>query len=109
MSRLLFISVGFFFTMVLGAIAFAFTAMTYPGTMRQLMAGAETLRNQLSTFGISDNYMVWIDILLQGDNLVLMGFIVLARILIAIVAGLFTGSPEDAAAKPSSRRRASWS
>jgi hypothetical protein len=81
---------SFFFTMILGAVAFAFTAMTYPTTMRQLMAGAEQLRNHLSSLGIPDTYMVWVDILLQGDNLVLMGFIVLARIVIAFLGSLFS-------------------
>lgn len=105
--RVLFISVSFFFTMILGALAFAFTAMNYPGTMRSLMAGAEQLRNQLSTFGISDSYMVWIDILLQGDNLVLMGFIVVARIFIAILGSIFSRSPEEEPS-PLTRRAARW-
>jgi hypothetical protein len=92
MPGLLFKGFSFFFTMILGAIAFAFTAMTYPTTMRHLMAGAEQLRNNLSTFGIPDTYMVWVDILLQGDNLVLMGFIVVARIFVALLGSLFSRS-----------------
>lgn len=94
--------------MVLGAIAFAFTAMTYPSTMRQLMAGAEHLRNQLSTVGISDSYMVWIDILLQGDNLVLMGFIMVARIVMAILGALVRGSTDDMPRAASRRGVTRW-
>jgi hypothetical protein len=95
MAKFLFTGFSFFFTIVLGAFAFAFTAMTYPSTMRQLMAGAEQLRNQLSALGIPDTYMVWVDILLQGDNIVLMGFIVLARIFVALVGSLFGRSGGD--------------
>lgn len=105
MTRLLFISFTFMLTVVLGAIAFTFTALTYPGTMRQLMSGAERLRDQLSTFGLSDNYMVWVDILLQGDNLVLMGFIIVARIVMAIIGSLFNRSPRDGGSVPPAAER----
>jgi hypothetical protein len=106
MARLLFITFSFILTVIIGAVAFAFTAMTYPTTMRQLMSNAEQLRNQLGTIGINDSYMVWVDILLQGDNLVLMGFIIAARIIMALLGALFSrGSYDDDGPRRSPRRR----
>jgi hypothetical protein len=106
MARVLYITFTFMITVVIGAVAFAFTAMTYPTTMRSLMSNAETFRNQLGTLGLPDNYMVWIDILLQGNNLVLMGFIVAARVAFAIMAALFTTGGADAG--PRRKRLNRW-
>lgn len=105
MARLLIITFSFILTVIIGAVAFAFTAMTYPTTMRQLMSNAEQLRNQLGAIGIDDSYMVWVDILLQGDNLVLMGFIIAARIVFALLGALFSGSGQDDGPRRSPRRR----
>lgn len=107
MTRMLFSSLSFMLTMVLGALAFAFTAYQYPTFMLSLFSSAESLRNQLSNLGVSDNYLVWINIVLQGSNLVLMGFIALARIFVAIVAALFNrrsssySAPQGQAQSPS--------
>jgi hypothetical protein len=95
--RILFSSFTFLLTIVLGAIAFAFTAIEFPGIMRELIAYAQTLPAYLSSAGLSDNYMVWVDILLSGDKLVLLGFVLAARIVIAIISSvvspLFESNP----------------
>lgn len=86
--RLLFSSFSFLVTMVVGALAFAFTAIEFPAIMRDLIAYAGTLPAHLSNLGLSDRYMVWLDILLTGDKLVLLGFILATRIVFAIVGGI---------------------
>jgi hypothetical protein len=95
--RILFSSFTFLLTIVLGAIAFAFTAIEFPGIMRELIAYAQTLPAYLSSTGLSDNYMVWVEILLSGDKLVLLGFVLAARIVIAIIGSvvspLFESNP----------------
>lgn len=89
--RLLFSSFSFLATMVVGAIAFAFTAIEFPTIMRDLIAAAGTLPSHLAGLGIGDRYMVWLDILLTGDKLVLLGFILVTRIVFAVVTGIITG------------------
>jgi hypothetical protein len=87
--RLLFTSVSFVLTLIIGAIAFAFTAIEFPAIMREFIAVAQMLPAYLSSLGISDQYMVWIDILLSGDKLVLLFFVLVTRIVFAILAGVF--------------------
>ncbi len=83
--------------MIIGSIAFAATAIEFPGIMRELIAYAQTLPAYLSSLGISDSYMVWVDILLSGDKLVLLGFILATRIVFAIITSvvgpIFEGNP----------------
>lgn len=78
-------SFTFLLTMVLGAIAFAATAIEFPTIMSQLIEGAQQLPAYLSTLGLSPSYQVWVNILLTGDKLVLLGFVFVTRIVIAII------------------------
>jgi len=91
--RIFFSSVSFVATLIVGAFAFAFTAIQFPGIMRELIEAAQKVPGYLSGLGIPDNYMVWVDILLSGDKLVLLGFVAVTRILFAIVGGIL--SPLD--------------
>jgi hypothetical protein len=90
MMRILFSSFTFVVTVILGAIAFAFTAIEFPAIMRDLIVYAQTLPAYLSSLGLSDNYMVWVEILLSGDKLVLLGFVMAARIVVAIVGSVLS-------------------
>jgi hypothetical protein len=87
--RLLFTSFSFILTLIVGAIAFAATAIEFPSIMREFIAVAQMLPAYLSSFGLSDRYMVWIDILLSGDKLVLLGFVLATRIIFAVLGGVF--------------------
>jgi hypothetical protein len=98
--RILFSSFSFLATMVIGAIAFAFTALEFPGIMNDLMAYAQSLPAYLKSLGLSDSYMVWVNILITGEKLVLLGFILAARIVLSIitsiVAPIFEPAPTSA-------------
>jgi hypothetical protein len=89
MLRILFSSVSFVVTLIIGAIAFAATAIHFPAIMRDLIAMAQQLPGYLANLGLSNDYLVWVDILLSGDKLVLLGFVLAARILVSIVASVF--------------------
>ena len=86
--RLLFSSFTFVATMIVGSIAFAFTAIEFPAIMRDLIAYAQLLPPYLSNLGLSDRYMVWVDILISGDKLVLLGFILATRLIFAMVGSI---------------------
>jgi hypothetical protein len=99
--RLLFTSFSFLATMVIGAIAFAATAINFPAIMRDLIAYAQQLPGYLANLGIGPEYLVWVDILLTGDKLVLLGFILVARILVAILSAVvINGNPPRASFAP---------
>jgi len=75
----------FTFTLVVGAILFAATAIEFPGIMRQLIDWAQQLPPYLAQTGLSDSYLVWTDIILSGDKLVLLAFVLFTRLLFAII------------------------
>jgi hypothetical protein len=101
MLRILFSSFSFVVTMVIGAIAFAATAINFPAIMRDLIAMAQQLPGYLTNLGISPEYLVWVDILLSGDKLVLLGFILVARIIVTVIAGIFAPLFEGSSARSS--------
>jgi hypothetical protein len=87
--RLIFYSFTFILTLAVGAIAFAATAIYFPTLMRQLIGSAQQLPGYLSQVGLSDTYLVWTDILLSGDKLVLLGFVLVTRIVFALIGMVF--------------------
>jgi len=83
--RVMWSSFVFILTLIVGAILFAATAIEFPGIMRQLIEWAQQLPPYLEGIGLSNNYLVWTDIILSGDKLVLLGFILFTRILFALI------------------------
>ncbi len=83
--RVLWSSFMFIFTLIVGAIAFAATAIELPGVMRQLIEWAQQLPPYLSSLGLSNNYLVWTDIILSGDKLVLLAFVLATRLVFALI------------------------
>ena len=80
----------FILTMLLSLFAFTYTAINYPSVMRDLMTYAQDVREYVRQMALPDSYMVWVDILLQPNQIVLVGFSIAMRILIGIFASLFS-------------------
>ncbi|MFY9642827.1 MAG: hypothetical protein WCD20_20910 [Rhodomicrobium sp.] len=104
--RLIFSLSAFAFTMILALIAFTYTAIHFPTTMRDFLAGAQHVRDQVSLLGLPDSYMVWVDIFLQPNQIVLIGFSIAMRAAIGLIAaifggGRFPGESDSAASSPS--------
>lgn len=87
--RILWSSFVFILTLIVGAIAFAATAIEFPSIMRQLIEIAQQLPPYLAQLGISDTYLVWTDIILSGDKLVLLGYVLATRIIFALLGIVF--------------------
>jgi hypothetical protein len=81
-------SLKFILTILLGAFAFAATAIQQPTLMRELLSIARQIPEHFTASGLSDEYLVWVDILLGGDKLVFIGYLVVARIVVGLLAGL---------------------
>jgi hypothetical protein len=106
--RLLFSLSSFAFTMILALIAFTYTAIHFPTTMRDFLAGAQHVRDQISLLGLPDSYMVWVDIFLQPNQIVLVGFAIAMRFAIGLIGtlfrgGSFPGEPDASASSPSGK------
>jgi hypothetical protein len=111
--RLLFSLSAFAFTMILALVAFTYTAIHFPTTMRDFLAGAQHVRDQVSLLGLPDSYMVWVDIFLQPNQIVLVGFSIAMRFAIGVIVavfsgGRFTGEPDSAASPPGSSPFSRW-
>jgi hypothetical protein len=86
--RLFFSLTSFAFTMILALIAFTYTAIHFPTTMRDLLAGAKHVQEELSLLGLPDSYMVWVDIFLQPNQIVLVGYSIAMRLAISLISSL---------------------
>jgi hypothetical protein len=78
----------FILTMILSLFAFSYTLIYYPSTMRELQRAALHFREQLHELALPDNYMVWMDVFFQENQIVLVGFSIATRILIGLVLGI---------------------
>lgn len=79
---------SFVLTLVVGALLFAFLAIEFPGITRQLMDEAKTLPGYLSSLGLSDKYMIWVDILLTGEKILLLGCMLVTRLLFSLIGAV---------------------
>ncbi len=73
-------------SLVLGALMMAFTAIYAPDTLSVMMDGARGVKEVITGTGLAAKYNVWLRFLLDENQLLLMGFTVFARILLAIAA-----------------------
>lgn len=90
----------FLLALVLGAFAFAYATIHYGDSMRDLISVTNRLPDKLQSLGLSSQYAVWADILLGGDKLIFLMFIVIARLILALLVGFVgfvigPGSEED--------------
>jgi hypothetical protein len=89
--RFIFSLSTFVLTMLLALIAFTYTAINYPTSMRDLLAGAQHVRDAVQLASLPDSYMVWVDIFLQPNQIVLVGFSIAMRIVLSLLFSLFPG------------------
>ena len=86
MLRIL-LSVGnIVFSLILGALLMAVVAIYSPQTLSMLLGWAGDLKSVITGTGLNPKYNIWLELLLEERQLLLMGFTVFARILLAIAA-----------------------
>jgi hypothetical protein len=79
-----------FVSLVLGALAFGFVFIKFPGAMEQILNLAAGLKLWLTSRGVSPEYNNWIRVLLEERQLVFMGFTIVTRILMTSFATLIS-------------------
>jgi len=77
-----------FLSVILGALVFAYMAVQFPDAMESVFAAAGYVRGLMVDSGlVPPRYNVWVMFLVAEQQLVFLGFVILMRILMAMVAG----------------------
>jgi len=74
------------FSLILGALLMAFVAIYSPETLSVLLGWARSFKSVITGTGLNPKYNIWLELLLEERQLLLMGFTVFARILLALIA-----------------------
>lgn len=86
MYRIFFATSSMFLSLVLGAIALAFTGINYPETASIMQTWAGSLKSAIvGSWGLAPKYNFWVGFFLQEQQLLFLFFTIAARILLAIV------------------------
>ncbi len=77
-----------FFSLILGAVSLALCAFYAPDFLEALQINAgffkEDLLAILTSFGTQSNVNVWIRFLVQDEQLVFMGFVIVSRVVLSL-------------------------
>ena len=79
--------------LLLGLTFYGFTVLKYPFVMNKMTSIARNIVERVGEIGLPAEYTVWVNILNVDDKLVFMGFIILARFLVALTWGIFITAP----------------
>ena len=85
MTRVIAATLNIFFSLFLGALALAFCAVQYPGIVNDFLIVAEGLKHNITTTDIPVQYNIWIKFLLQEQQLVFMFFVIIMRVIFALI------------------------
>lgn len=88
MLRLLMSTGNVFLSLVLGAIGIALVGIHYPETLSMFLGWARELKLFLTGLGLEPKYNIWVELLLEERQLLLMGFTIAARIVLSLITGL---------------------
>lgn len=90
-GRLLAAAANIFLSLLLGAIALAFLAVQFPDIIQTLLNSAGWLRDQVTGTGLDPKYNIWLTFLIDERQLVFLGFVIVMRILLALIIGGVAG------------------
>ena len=74
----------------LGAFALAVVGYNSPETLSTMLGWARDLKSVITSTGIDPKYNIWVELLLEERQLLFMFFTIAARILLGLIAALFT-------------------
>jgi hypothetical protein len=73
------------FSLILGALLMAFAAIYAPETLSMMLDWARNFKALITGTGLDAKYNIWLQLLLEERQLLLMFFTIIARIILAIV------------------------
>jgi hypothetical protein len=74
------------FSLILGALLMAFVAIYSPETLSTMLDWARSFKALITSTGLDAKYNIWLQLLLEERQLLLMFFTIIARIILAIIA-----------------------
>jgi len=74
------------FSLILGALLMAVVAIYSPETLSMMLGWARNFKALITSTGLDAKYNIWLELLLEERQLLLMFFTVIARIILAFVA-----------------------
>lgn len=72
--------------LILGALLMAIVAIYSPETLSMMLGWARQFKGVITGTGLDPKYNIWLELLLEERQLLLMFFTVIARIILAIIA-----------------------
>lgn len=90
MTRVIAAAANIFFSLLLGAIALAFCAVLFPGLVDSMINFASQIKNYVTSAGIPVQYNIWIKLIFKEESLVLMFFVIIMRILFALLVWMIS-------------------
>ena len=78
-----------FFSLILGAIMLGVVGYNSPELLSHMLSWARELKGAITGTGLDPKYNIWVEVLLEERQLLFMFFTIAARILMALVTGLF--------------------
>jgi hypothetical protein len=88
--RLLMSVSGLFLSLVLGAVMMGVVGYNSPEALSYLLGWARDLKGAITGTGLDPKYNIWVEVLLEERQLLFMFFTIAARIVLAMLAGIFT-------------------
>ncbi len=74
------------FSLILGALLMAVVAIYSPETLSMMLGWARSFKGLITSTGLDAKYNIWLELLLEERQLLLMFFTVIARIILALIA-----------------------
>jgi hypothetical protein len=74
------------FSLILGALLMAVVAIYSPETLSMMLGWARSFKGLITSTGLNPKYNIWLELLLEERQLLLMFFTVIARIILAVLA-----------------------
>jgi hypothetical protein len=73
-------------SLILGALLMAVVAIYSPETLSMMLGWAREFKSLITSTGLNPQYNIWLELLLEERQLLLMFFTIIARIILAILA-----------------------
>ncbi len=73
-------------SLILGALLMAVVAIYSPETLSMMLGWARSFKSLITSTSLDPKYNIWLELLLEERQLLLMFFTVIARLILALVA-----------------------
>jgi hypothetical protein len=80
-------TVNIFLSLLLGAVVFATIGWQFPEAMQSLLQSGGWVEDKIDRSGLPAEMNIWVMFLIQSEQIVFMGFVIISRIFLALLFG----------------------